>query len=165
MTGRRAGSLQRGTEECSGSAGNEPHCSACSHGKPVCCSGTGSSRQQRERQGTHQLQGMGGVIKFRMCSLPNFFVCLMALGFFSTVAFKSLANSSLQLHISILWGLNKMKVAVNSVLLQTNGLFFPFLFLPLSPCLPPHPSQIAPFVHFYELKHAHTLAHAGNPAH
>lgn len=66
------------------SAENEPHCSACNvcHEKPVCYAGTVSSRQERERQGTRQQQGMGGVIKFRMHALPNFFVCLMALGFF-----------------------------------------------------------------------------------
>lgn len=34
---------------------------------------------------------------------------------------------------------------------------FPIILLP--------PFLIAPFVHFYELKHAHTLAHTGNPAH
>ena len=48
-----------------------------------------------------------------------------------------------------------MNVAMNSVHLQTNVLTLP------PPSLPP----ITPFVHFYELKHAHTLAHTGNPAH
>lgn len=75
------------------------------------------------------------------CTLSQTFLFVWWPWAFSTAAFKSLANSSLQLQISILWGLNKMKVAVNSVLLQTNGLFFPFLFLPLSPSLHPTPPK------------------------
>lgn len=51
-----------------------------------------------------------------------------------------------------------MNVAMNSVHLQTNGLTLP-------PHHSPSPLLLAPFVHFYELKHAHTLAHTGNPAH
>lgn len=62
------------------------------------------------------------------------------------------------LHLSPLGVKKKMNVAMNSVHLQTNGLTLP---PPSLSC----PLLITPFVHFYELKHAHTLAHTGNPAH
>lgn len=54
------------------------------HKKPVRYVGTISYRQsgERERQGTRQLEGVGGVIKFRMHILPNFFCLSDGLGLF-----------------------------------------------------------------------------------
>lgn len=112
------------------------------HAMKASCAAWGPQAAGRdgERQGTSTLEGWE-VLLHSGCTLSQTFLFVWWPWAFSTVAFKSLANSSLQLHISILWGLNKMKVAVNSVLLQTNGLFFPFLFLPLSPFSPSSPNS------------------------
>lgn len=48
----------------------------------VCCTGTTGCRQGWGETGDQHPGGVGDVIAFRMHALPNFFVCLMALGFF-----------------------------------------------------------------------------------
>lgn len=105
----------------------------------------------------HQGMGLGGLdygLLQTLC-LP----CGPRLLFSTAISTAREKNSSLYFCTSVLWGLNKkMNVAMNSVHLQTNGLALP---PPAVSC----PLLIAPFVHFYELKHAHTLAHTGNPAH